>query len=321
MSRRRWWWILVGLVAAAGVLIAGIRHHGPRSPGERAASIAKQVACPTCNGESVLESNATAARGIRNEITALVNAGQRSDAEIIADITQRFPGSSMVPMSSGLESLVWALPAAAAVLAVAGLGYTIRRGRTGRSDGAAAWAVGALAVAGIVGWTVAEIAGSDSTSTGGEAALSSLPAVPASTDPIQIKLGEARDKLATDAGAAAAAYLEVLKLDPQNTEARTYSAWLVTQQGRQTGDDKLVQAGLAALKSAAEHDPTYPDAHCFVAITSARFLTTPDMATAASEGRKCLDLGVPEGMRPMVEALVASASAASASVPAGSTAG
>ena len=164
----------------------------------------------------------------------------------------------------------------------------------------AGFEAGIVAVAVVAGWAVAANVGQRD---GGAAGT---PAATTPTDPVQIKLAEARAQLGSNPSAAADAYLAVLQLDPKNVEAMTYSAWLVVQQGQSTGSQELVQAGLSALRGAVSVDPSYPDAHCFVAIASARFLDTPDHATARAEAQACLDNGVNDAMRPMVEGLLAS---------------
>src|SRR5690606_14928549 len=88
------------------------------------------LACPTCDGESVFESQASSSRNLRNQITSRVNAGTQSDDEIVAFIEDRFGARVLlVPKATGLDALVWALPAAAFVCAVAGLAVAFVRWR------------------------------------------------------------------------------------------------------------------------------------------------------------------------------------------------
>ena len=92
------------------------------------------MACPICDGESVFESRNTASVNIRNRIDTLVDAGQASDDEIIAEIEASFGGQVLlVPRATGLDALVWALPVAALICAVAGLTITFRRWRRERA--------------------------------------------------------------------------------------------------------------------------------------------------------------------------------------------
>lgn len=302
---RRRGWIVLGAIVIVGFVIGVLRDGGPRSAHERANLIAQQVACPVCNGESAYESQVAASVNIRNEIAKLVAAGQLSDDQIIATIEQRFPGTALIPKGSGVEALIWAIPTAFGVLALGGVGLAMRRWRSSSPaapGNLAAWVGGIVVVAALAGWAVAANVGqrSDGATAG--------PAGTVPSDPVQAKLAEARAQLGSNPSAAADAYLAVLKIDPTNVEAMTYSAWLVVQQGQSTGNQELVKVGIAALKSAAGTDPAYPDAHCFVAIASARFLTAPDTATARAEAQACLDNGVSDDMRPLVEGLLASVS-------------
>lgn len=121
-------WFVVLSVAVVLVVYGASRDTGPLTPQERAVALQQRLACPTCQGESVFESGAPAARNIRTEITDLVNAGLLSDDEIIAVINEPWPESLLLlPRADGAESLVWVLPAAGAVVLVAGLIVAFRR--------------------------------------------------------------------------------------------------------------------------------------------------------------------------------------------------
>ena len=107
--------LLVGVLLAIGATRSG----GPLTQQDRIDSIAKNLACPTCSGESVYVSRAAAAESIRTEVARQVGSGIRSDDEIITFIAQRFGGQVLlVPRATGLDALVWALPAAALVISV-----------------------------------------------------------------------------------------------------------------------------------------------------------------------------------------------------------
>ena len=130
-SLKRWpGWIALVLVVVGFLAVGATRADDARSPGDRIDSIARRIACPVCDGESVYESRNNASEGIRAEITAQVNAGERSDDEIIDFVADRYGGQVLiVPRATGLDALAWALPAAALVCAVAGLAVTFRRWR------------------------------------------------------------------------------------------------------------------------------------------------------------------------------------------------
>ena len=107
--------ILIGVLLAIGTNRSG----GPLTQQDRIDSISKKLACPTCSGESVYSSRATAADSIRTEVARQVGSGIRSDDEIITFIAQRFGGQVLlVPSATGLDALVWALPAAALVISM-----------------------------------------------------------------------------------------------------------------------------------------------------------------------------------------------------------
>jgi cytochrome c-type biogenesis protein CcmH len=128
---KRWpAWVLLVFVVVAFLAVGATRDDGPSTPQERSDAIAQRVACPVCDGESVFESRNTASVNIRNRITELVNGGQASDDEIVADIEASFGGRILlVPKATGFDALVWALPVAALICAVAALAVTFRRWR------------------------------------------------------------------------------------------------------------------------------------------------------------------------------------------------
>ena len=135
---KRWpGWLALLFVVVGLFAVGASRDDGPDSPGERAQSIAERVACPVCQGESVAESRNAASEGIRTEIRRLVDEGAATDAQILSILEDRYGGRILlVPRSSGIDALVWALPATALVCAVAGLGLAFRRWRR-ESDGTA----------------------------------------------------------------------------------------------------------------------------------------------------------------------------------------
>jgi len=123
-------WLLALFVFVVLMAVGVQRDSGPSTPQERVDAVAQRLACPTCDGESVFESRGSASVAIKKEITRLVSEGQLSDDEIVKTIESSF-GSDvlLVPSATGLDSLVWALPVAAGVIAVVGLGVAFRRWR------------------------------------------------------------------------------------------------------------------------------------------------------------------------------------------------
>ena len=128
---KRWpGWVLLVFVVIGALAVGASRADGPSTPAERAEAIEKRIACPVCDGESVFESRNTASENIRTRVAALVDEGELDDDEIIAVIESRFGGQVLlVPKASGFDALVWALPVAALICALAGLAFAFRRWR------------------------------------------------------------------------------------------------------------------------------------------------------------------------------------------------
>ena len=118
--------LLVGLLLAIGVSRSG----SVQTQQDRIDSITSHLACPTCSGESVFVSQASAAQAIRLEVARQVSTGTRTDDEIISYIEQRFGGQVLlVPRATGLDSLVWSLPVAALIMSLWFLIRTFSRSR------------------------------------------------------------------------------------------------------------------------------------------------------------------------------------------------
>lgn len=121
----------MGLLVVAMLTVGTTRDTGPLTQSDRIDSITKHIACPTCDGESVYVSRASAAEAIRNQVARDVSAGKMTDDEIIGSIADRFKAKVLlVPRATGVDSLVWILPIAVLVCAIAGLWVAFRRWRT-----------------------------------------------------------------------------------------------------------------------------------------------------------------------------------------------
>ena len=110
--RGRLVWLVMGMVLVTALVIGARGRSGPPTENQRVQRIASQVRCPTCRELSAAESDAAAAKAVRTEIRRRVRAGE-GDGHIIAF----------------LVSLVWVLPVAALVCALAGLGVAFWRWR------------------------------------------------------------------------------------------------------------------------------------------------------------------------------------------------
>ena len=127
----------MALITVSLLAVGTTRDTGPLTQGDRIDAITKRVACPTCDGESVFVSRASAAEAIRKQVAREVAAGEKTDTEIIGSIAQSFNAQILlVPRATGLDSLVWILPIAVLVCAVAGLAMAFRKWRRQNTAGA-----------------------------------------------------------------------------------------------------------------------------------------------------------------------------------------
>lgn len=123
-------WVAMAIVVGLLLVVGANNNSGPLTQQERIDEISQRLACPTCQGESVYVSRAPAAVSLRDEIARQVGGGERTDDEIVAFVELRFGGQVLlVPRSSGIDALVWALPVTALICALAGLALAFRRWR------------------------------------------------------------------------------------------------------------------------------------------------------------------------------------------------
>ena len=126
---KRWpGWVLLVFVIAGFLAVGAARDSGPQSQEDRIDAISRRVACPICDGESVFESQNNASLALRNQIGQLVADNTLDDAEIIAFIETRYGADVLlVPKATGIDTLVWVLPAVAFVCGLAALVVVFRR--------------------------------------------------------------------------------------------------------------------------------------------------------------------------------------------------
>lgn len=128
-SRLRLSWIVMAFVLAGGLAIGARGDGAPATERERVDRIAATVKCTTCRGLSVAESDAKAAIAAREEIRARVRAGE-TDEEVRAYLAGRSGRDILlIPEGRGLPALVWAVPPAALIVAMAGLTAAFRSWR------------------------------------------------------------------------------------------------------------------------------------------------------------------------------------------------
>lgn len=126
---KRWpGWLLLLFVVVGLLAFGATRDTGPRTDDDRIEAIAKRLACPVCDGESVYESRNPNSNRIRAAIREGVRDGELTDEQIIDQIATAYQGEELlVPRATGVEALAWALPATAFVVGVAGLTIAFRR--------------------------------------------------------------------------------------------------------------------------------------------------------------------------------------------------
>lgn len=134
MSRRlRLWAVWGGLAvvvaAALGVVVAS-PGDGPRTPAERAHSLAAELRCVECQGLSVADSNSPTAQRMRADIERRIVEERQTDAEIRRAYVDRYGEWILLrPAGGGLDALVWALPVVVIMLGAAGIGVALWRWR------------------------------------------------------------------------------------------------------------------------------------------------------------------------------------------------
>lgn len=121
-------WLLMVVIVVVFVVVGSTRSSGPQTPSDRVDDITQRIACPVCDGESVFESQNNSSRSIRSTVEQLVRENELGDDEIVDQILNAFGGDLLlVPKASGLDALVWVLPAMGFVIGVTGLGFAFRR--------------------------------------------------------------------------------------------------------------------------------------------------------------------------------------------------
>ncbi len=131
MSRRRFplWMVLGAVLVVALVVGSGVFDSTPPTAAERAAAIERGIKCPSCEALSVADSSAQTAVIVRAAIRQQIAEG-RTDRQIESYLSDRY-GSAIVldPPASGVSLLVWVLPLAGGVLALALLAVRFARTR------------------------------------------------------------------------------------------------------------------------------------------------------------------------------------------------
>ena len=114
--------VALGIILLVSLAVGSGIGRGHETPAQRAAAIEAQVRCPSCEDLSVLQSSASAAVGVRNQISRQVDQGW-SPGRIEGALVARYgPTILLRPPTTGLTSLVWILPAVAGAVALVAVG-------------------------------------------------------------------------------------------------------------------------------------------------------------------------------------------------------
>jgi hypothetical protein len=170
--------------------------------------------------------------------------------------------------------------------------------------------VGVLALGSLAGWLLARSSGQR---IGGQTITGGQPV----SDVAEL-LTQARSLLGTDRSAAATAYQKVIELDPDNSEARAYSAWILMLESSQQPDDAaevMRDAAFSAFEKVTTDDPGYADAHCLYAVAAGGILPQPDIDLATEQLQLCKDTNPPQEMIGLVDEFLDSLIGPESTVP------
>lgn len=126
-------WIGVAVLAAI-LLAVGVLDTADPTPDQRARRLETMIRCPECRGQSVAQSEAPSAKGVKTVIRDLIDSG-RSDEEIRDHLVASY-GREIVldPEGSGFSALVWAIPVVVVLVALAALVHRFRDWRPGTRE-------------------------------------------------------------------------------------------------------------------------------------------------------------------------------------------
>ena len=129
MNLRSWAWVALAAVVVVVLAIVVWPSGGEPTTSERVASLASELRCPDCEGQSIQQSSTATARAARADIRRRVEAGD-SDGEVRQAFVDKFGDSILLkPEQGGIGILVWGLPVLAIVLGAGGLALALRRWR------------------------------------------------------------------------------------------------------------------------------------------------------------------------------------------------
>lgn len=122
-------WLLAMVVLAGGLLLWAARP-GPPSLNDRVRSVATQLRCPVCQGESIYDSPASLAAAMRHTIRDRLRSGQ-SESQIEAYFVSRYGAWILLtPPASGIGLLAWLLPPLLLLVGLLVVGMAVMTWRT-----------------------------------------------------------------------------------------------------------------------------------------------------------------------------------------------
>ena len=122
-------WVVMAAVLAVAMFVGVTEDRAPRTENDRVNAVAAEVRCPTCESLSAAESDAAAARAVRDEIRTRLRAGE-DEPEILAFLAGRYGDDILLrPDAGGVAGLVWVLPVVVVLLALGGLAAAMVRSR------------------------------------------------------------------------------------------------------------------------------------------------------------------------------------------------
>lgn len=135
---RRWapWAVIALVVVVAGTF--GINRPSHPSLQQQTYSLANQVRCPVCEGQSVAQSQAPPSLAIYSQIQQQLAAGDPSSQVLARIVSSYGPGILERPPARGVSLVVWVVPVIAVLGAVVGLVLAFGRWRPSKVTRAAA---------------------------------------------------------------------------------------------------------------------------------------------------------------------------------------
>ena len=118
-------WIAVATVVIVALAI-GTLGGDPPTATERAQKLEETLRCPSCSSQSVANSDTPSAKGVKVLIRKRIAAGD-SDEEIRDYVASRYDRDILLdPAGKGFGALVWGVPVAVIILAIAALIFRFR---------------------------------------------------------------------------------------------------------------------------------------------------------------------------------------------------